>query len=71
MEFGKISPRTFLEAEEGIVPAASEGRMIRYFLIALIVVFFLMPVLTPYFFDCNLSFNSKRIASALLLFFNH
>lgn len=47
----------------------TEGRMIRGFLIALIIGFFLIPVLTVYFFDCDLSYSTKRIASALLLFF--
>ncbi len=49
--------------------ASSEGRVIRYVLMALILAFFLMPVLAVYIFDCNLSFTSKRLASALLLFF--
>jgi len=44
--------------------------MIRYLLIALIIGFFLMPFLTVYFFDCNLSFSTKRVASALLFFFH-
>ena len=51
--------------------AVSEGRMVRCFLIALIIGFFLIPLLTVYFFDCNLSFSTKRIASALLFFFRH
>lgn len=48
---------------------ASDRRMIRYFLMALILGFFFMPVLTVYFFDCHFSFNTRRIASALLFFF--
>jgi len=44
-------------------------RFIRYFLVALIVGFFIIPVITVCFFDCKVSYSPNKVASALLFFF--
>lgn len=49
--------------------ASAKGRLIRYFLIALIIGFFTIPVITVCFFDCKVFYTPKKIASALLIFF--
>jgi hypothetical protein len=52
-----------------MIVASAKGRLVRYFLIALIIGFFIIPVITVCFFDCKVSYTPKRIASALLIFF--
>jgi len=52
-----------------MVVASIKGRFIRYFLLALIIGFFIIPVITVCFFDCKVSYSSNKIASALLFFF--
>lgn len=48
--------------------AFSKGHVVRYLVIALIIGFFIIPVITFSFFDCQF-FVPKRLASALLFFF--
>ena len=43
-------------------------RLVEYILIALIIAFFLIPVVSFCFFDCKFFFSPK-IASFLLIFF--
>jgi hypothetical protein len=51
-----------------MIPASLKERLVQYFLIALIIGFFLLPVATFGLFDCKI-FAAKRIASLLLFFF--
>ena len=48
--------------------ASLKSQMIRYFLLALIIGFFVFPVFTLGFFDCKF-FVPKKAASILLFFF--
>ena len=52
-----------------MVDASIKGRLIRYFVVALVIGFFIIPAITVCFFDCKVSYTSNRIASALLIFF--
>ncbi len=52
-----------------MVVASIKGQFIRYFLIALIIGFFIIPAITVCFFDCKVSYTPKKVASALLFFF--
>jgi hypothetical protein len=49
--------------------AFAKGQLFRYFLIALIIGFFVIPVITVCFFDCKVSYTTNKIAHALLVFF--
>jgi len=52
-----------------MIVASAKGRTVRYFLIALIISFFIIPIITVCFFDCKVSFTPKKAAHALLVFF--
>jgi hypothetical protein len=52
-----------------MVVASAKDRLVRYFLITLIIIFFIIPVITVCFFDCKVSFTPKEITSVLFVFF--
>lgn len=52
-----------------MIVASAKGRLVRYFLIALIIGFFIIPVLTVCFFDCKVSYTPRKVAHSLLVFF--
>ncbi len=55
-----------------MIPAVTpfmREKMIHYLLIALILGFFVIPLATFCFFDCNFFFVHKKITSILLFFF--
>ncbi len=47
---------------------SKKDRVVRFFLIGLIMAFFMIPVVAHCFFDCKYYF-ARKTASALLLFF--
>lgn len=49
--------------------ASARGRLVQYFLIALIIGFFIIPVITVCFFDCKVFYTPSKIAHTLLVFF--
>jgi hypothetical protein len=51
-----------------LVPVSMKHRLLGYILMALIIAFFLVPVASLFFFDCQFFFAPK-IASILLIFF--
>ena len=49
--------------------AFARGGLLRYFLLALIIGFFVIPIITVCFFDCKFSYTTRKVAHALLVFF--
>jgi hypothetical protein len=66
--FGNEDGKDTLTGGKPMATASTKDRLIRVFLIGLIISFFMIPAVTFCFFDCKF-FIAKRTAHVLLVFF--